>query len=737
MSPSSPDASNRSGSVNVPAAMSSPGKRHRRPGDALPPQTAADAGDESVASLVRRLGTPPPDLAAQLARRFHDACRQRLADGEPIAAIDLEDWTINRHGDLVYTGNPPAADQATRDLEALTAQFQQQLSVPRPAIARRRSSNRSRIRVDRVPFESDNHVDQQAAVAKQSLALSSIEQARREKLIERFTASLADRFGEASLAPPEVNEERIRHSKPQPIARDRRFNWNLVLGVGSAAIAIALIGTAIRINQIRSQRAENRARQTPTVKQPVTSSDGQRPGPAEPAHVFEATTPPTAQVAEPETSRTPHVVPSPSIDRQDGQANEAAKLLFTADSIIERQRHRGGFDVMDDLDDLVASSVAGDPMDKPDSAVAIAIDPLKTPEIERPSRSSSFTFSKDETAGETLESVLSAETSEQDVAEVSQQTRPSNDRFVQLPRSGDSESETVIAPSTPPIERIEFPSPVSIALSGAQTDDTRDLINQTNGNPIAQLIRTGPDTLFRWSDDAARDGLSQKLLHGRMALSGGDSVYLRPSIETDPYPISLAPSQWRPSWPLGAPLLPSVSRLEIDLSVPDSIDLAWHTPFDPARPHHGSAIAILTPTDGETVAIAVRLDIDCSRRLSCRLILGRRLDPALDWMKLSQASFAAEQASLTEHHRKLQMQRGLFEQRYSSANQMERRMMRKSRDSLDAAIERSEVILERLKLLEELASATQQHVKLHLHAFVQWPDAAQTLLRTTNPDAVP
>ena len=341
-------------------------------------------------------------------------------------------------------------------------------------------------------------------------------------------------------------------------------------------------------------------------------------------------------------------------------------------------------------------------------------------------------FAKDDAAHDTLESVLKSEISNQDAVEVPQQIRPSRDRFVELPPSDDRETETVIDQSAASIERLEFPHPFSIALSDPATDGTLDLINQQNGNRIAHLIRTGPATVFRWSDNAARDGQSQKLVHGRLVLSGGQSVYLRPSIETDPYSISLDPRRWRPSWLLGTPLLADVSRLEIDLSVPDSIDLAWHTPFDSARPHHGTAIAILTPTDGETVAIAVKLDIDCSRKLSCRMQFGGRLDPALPWIPLSRASFATEYASRTENLSKLVMQRGMFEQRYRSASQMDRTMMRTDGLRMDAAIERSEAVLERLDLLGELAVKIEQNAKLHLHALVQWPDATQTLLRTTS-----
>ncbi|MDV6032289.1 MAG: hypothetical protein F9B45_19820 [Phycisphaera sp. RhM] len=735
---SPPDASNRSGSQDVPATLPARGERKGASGDSQPRPTPVPAGAESVASLVRRLGTPPPDLAAQLARRFKDACRQRLAEGETIAAINLNDWTIGPHGELLFTGNAPSAEQGTQDLDTLSAEFLQRLSTPRPAIARpaiarptdapRSVPFRSRLHADRDHFKSRNRFEQHAAEETRSLALSSIEQARREKLIEQFTASLADRFGEASVAPPELSEEKLRPGKPQPIARDRRFNWNLVLGIASAAVAIALIGTAIRIHQLRAQRPNPRVSRTTTVAQTAAPSVGD---PLPPPKTTELGPPPATQS-----------VASPPTDQNRDPDNEVTPLDFTVPSVMDRERVRGGFDVMDDLDDLLASGLSGDPTDIPDPSVDLAIEPPEIPKFETPlgttedsrpgapARASSFAFAENDVTNETLESVLHSDPSDQDAAEVLQPTRPSPDRFVELPPSGDSETETVIAPSAASVERIEFPSPNSITLSDAATDITRDLINQQNGNPIAQLIRTGPATVLRWSDNASRDGLSQKLLQGRLVLSDGQSVYLRPSIESDPYPLSLDPRRWRPSWPLGAPLPADVSRLELELSVPDSIDLAWHTPFDPAHPHHGSAIAILTPTDAETVAIAVKLDINCSRKLSCRMQFGGRLDPSLPWVPLSRESFAAENALWTETHRKLVMQRRMYKQSYSSANQMDRQMMRTRGQRIEADLERAEAILERLTLLGELAVRIEQHVKLHLHALVQWADAPQTLLRT-------
>ncbi|WP_372899358.1 hypothetical protein, partial [Stieleria sp.] len=503
---------------------------------------------------------------------------------------------------------------------------------------------------------------------------------------------------------------------------------------------VALIGTAIRIQQHRSQRAEIRTSQTSPFEPTAAPSVGD---PLDPPNTTEREAPPA-----------PLLVASPPIDQDRDPADAPAPLEFTVPSVTERKDIRGGFDVMDDLDDLLASGLSGDPTDLLDPSVDLAIEPPETAKFESPeittplapsedsrpgsaARSSSFVFSENDATNdvnETLESVLQSDASDQDAAEVPQQTRPSADRFVELPPRGDSQTETVIDPSGGSVERIEFPSPVAIALSDAATDDTRNLINQQTGNPIAQLIRTGPATVLRWSDNAARDGLSQKLLHGRLVLSDGQSVYLRPSIESDPYPLSLDPRRWRPSWPLGAPLPADVSRLEIELSAPDSIDLAWHTPFDPEHPHHGSAIAILTPTDGETVAIAVKLDIDCARKLSCRMQFGGRLDPSLPWVPLSRESFAAENALWTENHRKLVMQRGMYKQSYSSANQMDRQMMRTRGQRIEADLERAEAVLERLTLLGELAVRIEQHVKLHLHALVQWPDAPQTLLRTTSQD---
>ncbi|PAY21258.1 hypothetical protein CKO51_01380 [Rhodopirellula sp. SM50] len=680
------------------------------------------------------MGTPPPDLAAQLVRRFEDACRQRLADGETIAAINLNDWTIGLHGELLFTGIAPPPDQGSQDLELLSAEFLQQLSAPRPAIARRSAPFRSPLRVDRDHLKSRNRFETHVAEETQSLALSSIEQARREKLIEQFTASLVDRFGHASVAPPELGEEKIRPGKPQPIASDRRFNWNLVLGVASATVVIALIGTAIRLHQLRSKRDEIRVSGMTAVEPSATPSVGDPLAPTE--------------TTEPEPPPTPQSVASPPIDQNRDRDDQVAPLEFTVPSVMDRERVRGGFDVMDDLDDLLASGNSGAPTDMPDPSLDSAIEPPETLALERsefkpalepsedsrpgdPARSSSFAFSESDPTNETLESVLNSETSDQEAAEVPQQTRPSGDRFVELPPSGDSNTELIIAPSTASVRRIEFPSPVAIALADATTDDTWNLINQQNGNPIAQLIRTGPATVLRWSDNAARDGLSQKLLHGRLVLSDGQSVYLRPSIEADPFPLSLDRRRWRPSWPLGASLPADVSRLEIELSVPDSVDLAWHTPFEPTRPHNGSAIAILTPTDGETVAIAVKLDINCSRKLSCRMQFGGRLDPSMNWVLLSRESLAAEKTVWQANHGKLVMQREMFKQSYQSASQLDRRMMRPRGQRFDAQLEHSEAVLERLKQLGELADRIEQNVKLHLHAFVQWPDAPQTLLRTT------
>ncbi len=708
---------------------------------------------------MRRLGTPPPDLASRLGERFNATCRRLLADGGSIAAIDLESWAIDRQGDLVYLGEILPDGQGIVSVDELAVQFQHRLGVPRPAI----THHSRQLRVDQAEARFALRFRRHADDDQYTPTLSGDQRDRREKLIEQFTESLVRRFGKDAILPADPPEQKIRPSKPQPITRDRRFNWNLTLGLATAVTAVAMIVGGIQIAKSRKHQAELGRREASIGETKSIAGAGSSSSANASARTLNTAPRPVTEMQSDGFSPPPDVAPdeadrgepdtTPQLrERQlaGGDRDDAPSLESAADGIVDDRTRRGGFDVMDDLDALLANNSPSEST-QPATASPDEIDLAKTMQIASPLRSSGsspaaptprssppgLAAGNGLTAGDanddqSLEAVLSGEASDQDVAESPQQTRPSQDRFVELSSANDTAAETVIDQTGAAIERLEFPRPIPIVLSTPGDDGTVELINQESGNRIAHLTRSGPTTVLRWSESASKDRLAQKLLHGRLVLAGGEVVYLRPSIETDAYPISMDPRQLRPSWKLGGPLLPDVARLEIDLQVPDSIDLAWHTPLDLDRARHGTAIAILTPTDGETVAFAVKVDVDCSRKLTCRLQYGARLDSALPWSPLSQTRFVIEKTRLSRNRSSLLLQRDLFKQSYDSASAMERKMMRGRGERIDADLDRLDAMLDRMSMLGELAIRVHESVKLDLHAFVQWPDASQTLLRTTS-----
>lgn len=406
---------------------------------------------------------------------------------------------------------------------------------------------------------------------------------------------------------------------------------------------------------------------------------------------------------------------------------------------------------MDELTPLLQDDESLSPIEVPadrEQPVEVSIDGDGSDSnlIHRPTRRDSETTAANDSKGATsppavsqqdddsLQSALNADDSQQSPPEAPQTVRPSKDKFVDLPLAGKTDVETVITGPDIAIESIEFLTPSGIRLSQLPDGSSAVLVDQEHGDQLAELAVIDGATVFRWSESAAKNSLSAKLSHGRFVLADGQSVYLRPSIETDPYTLSLDPRRMRPSWKLDAPLLPEFSRLELDLNVPASIDLAWHTPFNSTRPSRGTAIAILTPPDGESVAIAVKIDVDCSRKLTCRTQYGYRLAPSMPWRPLTQAGFVAENQQMNRSRESLLLRRELLGDNYKRAGVMEQRLMRRSVDKLDADIEQMEWLCDQMRDLGELAMEMQNTVSLDMHLYVQWPDSKQTVLKTSLSD---
>ncbi len=260
----------------------------------------------------------------------------------------------------------------------------------------------------------------------------------------------------------------------------------------------------------------------------------------------------------------------------------------------------------------------------------------------------------------------------------------------------------------------------------------RDNKSQTR---IANFTYAESSSSFQWTSDAANTPSTVLLAHGRLVQSGVNrTVYLRPTIQTDPLALRFDSPDQQPTWDLMHAIPPRGTSLHVEFVLPDGVEEGWIEPLDESAPRRIRALAVLTPTDGESVAIGVRLDIRCGRQLSVRIRYAARLDPSLPWQAFSRDSMLKSTDYLGKQAVLASQQLTQIEALYSLADSNERRLIRDSREAAKTRSENLKRIIQRLGELEKLANAIETDGHLAMTLTSQWPNESQVLLQTVAPE---
>ena len=343
-------------------------------------------------------------------------------------------------------------------------------------------------------------------------------------------------------------------------------------------------------------------------------------------------------------------------------------------------------------------------------------------EVESSGESVEMSHGRDDARSE--ESDALADDDAQPPEEAPQETRLST-ATVELTPVGDTDTPTLLSDASPKELQLAFPFDVPLEMT---TLAGHWLIRDTrNDLPIAK-ISGGDPTEFQWVTTAKQSPNATSLVHGRLIDEAGNITYLRPSMKAEPWSIRLDASDVRPTWDLRQPIPPRVSRLTVEFQLPDEIELGWIEPIDPEEIRRCRGLAVLTPKDHESVAVGMRLDVRCGRKLSCRMRFAARLDPAMPWQMVTGSSLVEFADRLSEQAAAVSREKTRLDTVYQQAGSQGRQVLRIKQQRNDAQAERISETLERVAQLQTLISRLETDAALRFRITVQWPTNLQTIL---------
>lgn len=709
---------------------------------------------ESVASLLNRLGTPPQDLIDHLTERFKTICGERVQEGHPaVTEVDPENWLVTSEGDLFFrvldetNGNSGGSSRhagaqsaVTLSADELAAKFRKLLTDGAPTVevihgiaaqpidiesntestetlhtetlhtqpdstantrlpgstSAEPPAVSSRVTGSRVSSSRATHYSSESDAIGELGEISDADRQRRDKMAEMLTASLTERFG-SDVVSAEPDPE-ISTPKYEIIQRDRRFNWNLVLGVVTVVVVGAIGYAGYNVSENRRQR----------VAFGSNSSSGDNGIPSNDLRQTTAVGTATPAPAVDETEIPPLPPPSESSTQESDSGEEAIGVLETIESL------------QDDANSDRTEAIDIDPNSL--EPIDIEISPV----VKRTAPNQNAAA---KAANETLDKALELPEQPSNIPEAPQTIRPAPSRYAQLPTSPKPGRPAKVAKSGTQVVALDFP--VHFPIDLVVESNGALLVNSKTDTTIGKLFKDERGVMFDWEEPAIRDSFAKRLMHGRLGPLTGQPIYLRPSIETDPFHLSLRARDTHPTWNLGGEILSNVTRLDVELNVPNSLEYGWSEPFDSTDPSRGSAVAILTPPDGESVAVAVQVNVRCDRRLSCNLKYAARLAPSEPWLPITREGLMRAGQGVTQELSILNNSKDNFDRMYAAGDSAARRLLRKKGDVIEESLKLAETTMERLTTLKTLVEAIEESVTLDLHLYVQWADDQQTILRTS------
>ncbi len=598
---------------------------------------------ETLATLISRLGAPPPDIVAAWCQQLRIiAVKYFSRTGQPLPPIDLHDWMINPSGQLqcrLFELPDVPDDLGTGHLDGVSADRIRQFHKALVAV---RSTDAAPMVAADIGKEADQQESGQSA------------------------------SGSAS---------RPQKSSPAPIVVAGLILFGIVTIVG------ILIGASQNDDQT-SEETVAPAKRSANVKfnQDASAADLGR-----------------IDDRGVNVAKQLETFDSPQVDQPSGDT-------VSLDSVLGHPADRLSVDALQPQADLIAAKLSS--------------------QGNLPPQTQDLASSVDESSGPKMDSkpldLLSED--EGPVPEESPQvTRTSPVRSVQLPPPSDV--DTAVALTRGPIGPLQLEFPCDVALQLRQSDKGSEVID-AKSVAVGRIQSHDHGATFTWSSQAGKISTASSLVHGRLKVAAGEVVYLRPTVQADPWPIDLQRHDVRPTWNLHAPLPPRVARLSIEFQLPAEVEQGWIEQLDATSPHRTRGLAVLSLRDDESVSLGMRFDIRGGRKLSCRVRYAARLGPEAAWQVVSRPlleQFADRLVTQSEFNSEQLRQMSAL---YSAADSTARCALRPRRDAIEQQTKSLQELSQRVSQLQTLIAQVEAGGTLKLRVWVSWLDGEQTLLET-------
>lgn len=668
---------------------------------------------ETLASLLQRLGTPPVDIIDHWSAQMRAIASGYEQDQmQPLPEIDLEQWSMNSRGELLFhgrnyavSGDPPRLSQTSRDrIEAFADQW-----TAGPLIRTVVPGGGAAAEPAVLPQSKPLAPRRSSSPARPSAAPQTAGPGWSPATIKLGIAALLAVLLVAGVVTYRLSQPATREVAGNPSEQPGADGEAELGGVFSSPSSITL--EAVGPDSLIGQATAGGDEQMPLLAQPA-------PADAE-----------SANESSPETR-----APIPTDGLVNLQTFESLSKTRTNErppdlSISFGEQTSGSFDVLQSLESTARIS-SSNPADAPASDG----EPGNPSSPPPPEADGAIDPAGDEVASAESPPVPQKSAIEQlDVdqpppRESPQPTRRAAVTAVDLGNPDDTKEPLTLSDQPLRQPRLEFAVEVPVELT-PMADPSAWLVRDTAKNiELATIASTSGPTSWQWQPAASKSSAAKSLAHGRL-VTEQTTIYLRPQIEADPWVFNFAERDVMPSWDLGYPLPPQAGRIEVEFKLPTGIEYVWLEPLQATEPRRTRGLAEIKLEGDEEIALGVLLNIQCNRKLSVRLRFGARLAPQANWSMVSQPLLDQFARRTAIQKAMLESEQQRFAKLYRERSRAdERKLIRAQQEKIEATTEAVSGVIERTKKLQSLLATLQAEGAIHMRLWVPWPDHDQEIL---------
>lgn len=632
---------------------------------------SAPPQSESMLALVNRFGPPPPEVEEDWTRQIRAIAQSWLDEQkQPLPELTLEDWLID--SDNRVTLSPHAIESCRR--QTLSSHAQAATSQSASAVTLTESAPAPSLSG---PVESSDSTDLPVKPSLNSVAVAHVR-------------------------------------KPSP--HRTRPQTAIVVSIAGAAVALLILVAVFRGADEEAMPLVQPQTNRPVVATPLITPSAtyaqSQPSVDDPTQLQAS----VIQQAEPEMPLAP-VTPTDLLRPDFGLDNPLLGGLAIGPTVAKPEN---GSNVATEISASAIAAVG--PSD--DQDVPMDADSL------------------DPDSGDVKDQTVLSASPRQAVT-----LPPLRSAANRGPNDPEKMLEQTAVVGTQPVRDVhwDFPNQINVQFAASQDNSNPDRatkrwawIDSNSGEELATLQQVQQELLFRWSEHALGNPLARQLSAGRLRVvdtTGQPSVvFMRPHLRTAPLRLEAGAADARFNWPLEGPAIYDNPLLNLEVTKPENVDLAWIESPDPNNIRKQTATLQWTPAGKPSPAIRCQIDTKANTKLQMRLRYFAQLDSTFPWQPYSSTHLTLALDQVTQLLERRASDLSQLEQQYRNATTSEKRSIRPVKENVEKSVNQLQALLQRLQNLNILHSAIVSASYLQCSLTTQWPDGLQTILEIPPPD---